>query len=136
VSYSTVDRDDTPVLYVSRPDALPDGPKEAFAELEGKLGALRGRKFYGAFYPATGDYRACVERTPEDDPAQLDLQEDVLPGGRYLKETLKGEPPQLYGRIGPAFEAMLAAAEGDESRPSLEFYRRHDEVVLLLPTRG
>ena len=136
MSYSAVEREETPVLYVSRRDSFPDGPRQAFDELEAKLGSLRGRKFYGAFYAAADEYRACVERTAHDDPARLRLRKGVLPGGPYVKETLKGEPPDLYARIGPAFDAMVNAADVDTSRPALEFYRRHDEVVLLLPIRG
>jgi hypothetical protein len=51
-----------------------------------------------------------------DDPAALGLESGRLPGGRYLRTRLRGEPRQL-----------------DESSPSIEFYRRHDEIDLLLP---
>ena len=49
---------------------------------------------------------------------------------------LSGEPPELYGRIGPTFEALIARTAPDESRPSIEFYRRFDEIDLLLPLPG
>ena len=39
----------------------------------------------------------------------------------------------LYERIGPTFEELLKEATPDETRPSIEFYRRHDEIDLLLP---
>jgi DNA gyrase inhibitor GyrI len=93
---------------------------------------LRGRKFFGAFYPATGEYRACVQ-AEEGDPAALGLESGRLPGGRYLRTRLRGEPLQVYERIGPIFEALVQTARRDESRPSIEFYRRHDEIDLLLP---
>jgi hypothetical protein len=57
----------------------------------------------------------------------------MLPGGRYLRTRLRGEPPELYARIGPTFDKLVGLAAADESRPSIEFYRRHDEVDLLLP---
>jgi hypothetical protein len=31
------------------------------------------------------------------------------------------------------FEELMKHASSDETRPSIEFYRRHDEIDLLLP---
>ena len=40
----------------------------------------------------------------------------------------------MFGRrIGLAFDVLSSSAEPDRSRPSIEFYRRRDEVDLLLP---
>jgi hypothetical protein len=33
----------------------------SWAELEETVGSLRGRKFYGAFDDASGEYRVCVQ---------------------------------------------------------------------------
>jgi hypothetical protein len=49
---------------------------------------------------------------------------------------LRGEPPDLYTRITPAFSELATAAERDVDRPSIEFYRRRNEIDLLLPVRG
>jgi hypothetical protein len=38
-----------------------------------------------------------------------------------------------YARIGPTFDELTREAKPDTSRPSLEHYRRHDEIHLLLP---
>jgi hypothetical protein len=46
---------------------------------------------------------------------------------------LRGEPPQVYERIAPTFEALAKTTRSDESRPSIEHYRRRDEIDLLLP---
>jgi hypothetical protein len=46
---------------------------------------------------------------------------------------LQGEPPEVYERIGPTFAALARAARPDPTRPSIEFYRRRDEIDLLLP---
>jgi DNA gyrase inhibitor GyrI len=62
-----------------------------------------------------------------------DLENGSLPGGRYLRARLRGEPPGLYERIKPTFDELIRQAKPDETRPSLEHYRRHDEVDLLLP---
>jgi hypothetical protein len=55
------------------------------------------------------------------------------PGGRYLRARLRGDPPAVYARIGPTFDDLVQAHKPDESRSSLEHYRRHDEIDLLLP---
>jgi len=94
---------------------------------------LRGRKFFGAFDPSTREYRVCVQVREGDDPAALGLESGTLPGGRYLRARLRGEPPEVYERIGPTFAALVKAARADETRPSIEFYRHRDEIDLLLP---
>ena len=126
-----VDRPEIEVLFLRTEDE-PNAIGRAWERLEATTG-LRGRKFFGAFYPATGEYRACVQAQEGDDPAALGLESGRLPGGRYLRTRLHGEPPQVYERIGPTFEALVQTTRPDESRPSIEHYRRRDEIDLLLP---
>jgi len=134
VESTPVERDEIAVMFIRTPDdVMAFGP--AFERLEQLVG-LRGRKYYGAFYPREKEYRACVEVKEGDDPQALGLESGTLPGGHYLRARLSGEPPELYGRIGPTFEALIAENAPDESRPSIEFYRRFDEVDLLLPVPG
>ena len=129
-----VEREEIAVMFIRTPDdVMAFGP--AFERLEQLVG-LRGRKYYGAFYPREKEYRACVELQEGDDPQALGLERGTLQGGRYLRTRLRGEPPELYGRIGPTFEALIGQTAPDESRPSIEFYRRHDEIDLLLPVPG
>jgi hypothetical protein len=131
VEATPVEREEVEVMFIRTPDDVEAfGP--AFERLEGLVG-LRGRKYYGAFYPREKEYRACVEVKQGDDAEALGLEHGTLPGGRYLRTRLSGEPPELYDRIGPTFEALIAQTPPDESRPSIEFYRRFDEIDLLLP---
>ena len=116
--------------FVRVPDGL-EHIRRAWDELEAVV-ALRGRHFYGAFDPVAKDYRACVE-VGEGDGLTPGLESGTLPGGRYLRARLRGEPPGIYERIGPTFEELIRQAKPDETRPSLEHYRRHDEIDLLLP---
>jgi hypothetical protein len=126
-----VERDEVTVMFIRTADDVSlFGP--AWARLEELVGT-RGRKFYGAFYPREKEYRACVVSQEDDDPQALGLENGTLPGGRYLRARLHGEPPAVYGQIGPTFEALAATTRPDESRPSLEYYRRRDEIDLLLP---
>ena len=131
---TTVEREEVVVMFITTPDDVEAfGP--AFQRLEELVG-LRGRKYYGAFYPREKEYRACVQVKAGDDPEALGLERGTLPGGRYLRTRLSGEPPELYGRIGPTFDALISQTAPDESRPSIEFYRRFDEIDLLLPVPG
>lgn len=116
--------------FVRVPDGL-EHIRRAWNQLEAVV-ALRGRHFYGAFDPVVEDYRACVE-VREGDELVPDLQSGKFPGGRYLRARLRGVPPALYERIGPTFDDLTRHEKPDETRPSLEHYRRHDEIDLLLP---
>ena len=126
-----VEREAIAVMFIrTADDPVAFGP--AFQRLEELVGT-RGRKFYGAFYPREREYRACVVTKDGDDAETLGLEQGALPGGRYLRARLQGEPPGLYERIAPTFDELVKQSPPDETRPSLEFYRRHDELELLLP---
>ena len=126
-----VERPDIDVMFLRTADEVA-AMRRGWERLEELVG-LRGRSFFGAFYPRTREYRICARVEEGDDPAALGLEPGSLPGGRFLRARLRGEPPQVYDRIGPTFQALLEAAESDDSRPSIEHYRRHDEIDLLLP---
>ena len=128
-----VERDEIAVQYVAVPDGI-EGIRRAWDELETTVGSLRGRHFYGAFYPATDEYRACVQ-VREADELVPGLASGTLPGGRYARVRLSGDPPGIYERIGPTFDELAAQNDADPERPGLEHYRRHDEIDLLLPLR-
>ena len=126
-----VERSEVEVMFLRTEDE-PAAMEHGWERLEAAAG-LRGRKFFGAFYPATGEYRVCVQVQEGDDPDALGLESGRLPGGRYLRTRLHGEPPQVYERIAPTFAALVKMTRPDETRPSIEFYRRRDEIDLLLP---
>jgi hypothetical protein len=128
--FAEVEREEIAVQFVRVPDGL-DEIARAWNELEAVV-ALRGRHFFGAYDPVADDYRACVE-IREGDPVAPSLESGSLPGGRYLRARLRGAPPGIYERIKPTFDELRRQAQPDESRPSLEHYRRHDEIDLLLP---
>ena len=126
-----VEREDVDVMFIRiRDDVAEMGP--AWQRLEELVGT-RGRKFFGAFFPVTKEYHVCVRMQEGDDPDALGLATGTLPGGRYLRTRIRGEPPALYERIAPTFEEFLKRGPSHQTRPSIEFYRRHDEIDLLLP---
>jgi Integron-associated effector binding protein len=128
--FSQVAREEIAVQFVRVPDGL-EHIRRAWDELEAVV-SLRGRHFYGAFDPVANDYRACVE-VRDGDHLVPGLENGTLPGGRYLRARLHGEPPGVYERIGQTFDELTREAKPDLSRPSLEHYKRRDEIDLLLP---
>ena len=128
--FAEIERDEIAVQFVRVPDGL-EHIRRAWNELESVVD-LRGRHFYGAFDPVANDYRACVEVRAEDE-LMPGLENGTLAGGRYLRARLRGEPPGVYERIGPTFGKLTQHTKPDLSRSSLEHYRRHDEIDLLLP---
>jgi hypothetical protein len=110
----------------------PEDIQNGWARLE-DLVSTKGRKFYGALDQPTGEYWVCVELKEGDDPDALGLETGVLPGGRYLRARLRGEPPAVYGRIGPMFNELESVTSPDPTRPEIEFYRQRDEIDLLVP---
>jgi hypothetical protein len=113
-----------------------DEPKaiaRGWSELEQALGSLRGRKFYGVFDAPLREYRVCVESRAGDDGRALGLEAGRLPGGRYACVRPRGEPPEVYERIAPTFEALSRRDDADDTRPGIEFDRRRDVIDLLLP---
>jgi hypothetical protein len=131
-----VEREDTPVMFVGAeadPQVVSGAAQRAFSELESRLGSLRGRRFFGLFNPALSQYLACVQLKDGDDADALGLQQTVIPGGAYLRATITGQPPGVYAQIGPAFEELEKHQPPDATRPLIEFYRRHNEIDLLVP---
>lgn len=120
-----------PMMYIVA-EGGPAGAREAFTKLEGKLPSLRGRKFYGTYNVATGEYRACVAREPDDDPQRLGLATGVIQGGLYFREKMKNWASRT-DEIGKTFMVMAERQRVDKNRPSVEFYRSQDELILLLP---
>jgi hypothetical protein len=130
-SASVVLRNEVRVMFL-RTRNLPQDIGRGWARLEELVGT-RGRKFYGALDLPTGEYRVCVEVRAGDDAVALGLEAGILPGGRYLRARLVGEPPAIYDRIGPAFNQLERVVPPDPTRPEIEFYRKRDEIDLLLP---
>ena len=128
--FDEIEREEIAVQFVRAEDGIP-GIRQAWDALEAVVD-LRGRHFYGAFYPGENEYCACVE-VRDGDELLPGLESGTLPGGRYLRARLQGEPPAVYERIGPTFDELAREQARDESRPGLEHYRRRDEIDLLLP---
>lgn len=102
---------------------------------EDKVG-LRGRRMYAAAYVSAGTYMTCTPVRAGDDPQALGLEVGELPGGWFRRGRLRGDPPDLYASIAPGFEELEAMSLVDQTRPLIEFYKRHNEIELWVPTSG
>lgn len=127
---SEVRREPVEVMFLEVADTQ-TGITEGWQRLEGLLGDLRGRRFFGTVQSHL--YRVCVQQRDEDHAARLGLASGRIPGGRYLRLRLRGEPPALYQRIAPAAGRLEAASPRDGTRPIIEHYRRRDEIDVLTP---
>ena len=83
-----------------------------------------------------GTYRLCTERLPRDIDNPLGLDATTIPGGRYLRLRLIGDPPGVYAQIEAAFDELFEHADHDPTRPLIEFYRREGEVDCLVPVNA
>jgi len=128
VRNDVIGRDDVPVLEHTVADEL-TAMREAWDWFENLVG-LKGRKMFARVDESAGTYTVCTPLLPAD---SFDLAVGVLPGGRYRRTVLEGEPPGLYGQIGPAVEELKALGPWDSSRPLVEFYRRHTAIELWVP---
>jgi hypothetical protein len=133
MTFQRVVQDDIQVMYTAEAGDPGDVAHVAFQRLESALDSLRGRRMYGLYFPDAGEYWASTALLEGDDPEALGFERGAIPGGSYLRARLRGELEELYPRIPTTFSEMVETGEADSSRPSIEFYRRDDEVVLLLP---
>jgi hypothetical protein len=119
------------VMYVEAEGGL-SGIRQSWEKLESKLSSLKGRKFYGTYNYADKVYRACVAINSEKEPEALNLATWIIPGGKFLREKIVGwsSRPEIMGET---FESMAQERDPDPTRPSIEFYKSQNEVILLLP---
>jgi hypothetical protein len=97
------------------------------------LVGLKGRKMYARADERRHSYTVCTPIKEHDDPIALGLATGTIPGGRYLRGRLAGEPPFIYEHIVPGMWELRQRVEMDASRPLIEFYRRRDQIDLWVP---
>ncbi len=113
------------------------GAGAAFDRLEERMESLRRRKMYGVFYP--GDpcrYFACL-RLETDISDDLGFERAMVPGGLFGRRLIHdwkskiSELPQLFDWLHADLNGVGYVT--DLSRPCIEFYRRLDELVIMVP---
>jgi hypothetical protein len=105
---------------------------DAFTRLE-EVVPLKGNRFYATFDPKTMEYRACVALRDGESGSTYGLPEFTLECGAYASAKLEGEFEDIVRQIAPTFDKLRRDHSVDERRRSIEFYKRHTEVILYLP---
>ena len=130
-----VTRADIPALSLDVPLDLSQ-VQRAWPTFEASLDSLRGRRMMGLVFNRQTVYRLATSKLMRDSGHSYNLDETVVPGGDYLRLTIIGAAPEVYSRIGAAFDQLLAQADHDPDRPLIEFYRREGEFDCLVPVRS
>ena len=107
---------------------------DAFARLE-QVVPLKGNRFYATFDPTTLEYRACVALRAGEQGSTYGLPEFTLEAGPYASAKLKGAFADIVRLIAPTFDRLRSEHKVDVQRRSIEFYKRHTEIILYLPIR-
>ena len=126
-------------FHVARVQALggPEGAPEAFMRLEERLESLRGSRMYGILYPGEPTaYYACL-RLDDDHSEDLGFERAEVPGGLYGRKLVRdwdnkiSKLPEFFDQL--QADLLEAGFLRDPTRPLLEFYRRSDELLIMVP---
>ncbi len=105
--------------------------------LEERMESLRGSKMYGLLYPGEPPaYYACL-RLDGDQADDLGFDHAEVPGGRYGRKLVRdwenklSELPGIFDHL--RTDLVEAGFLVDVTRPSLEFYRRSNELLIMVP---
>lgn len=115
----------------------PEGAREAFMRLEKRMDSLRGSRMYGLLYPGEPvTYYACL-RLEDDHSDDLGFDRAEVPGGLYGRRLVRdwgdkiSELPEIFDHL--QADLLNAGFLHDATRPSLEFYRRSNELLIMMP---
>ena len=92
-------REPTPIMFRRVADDH-ETIRKAWQSFETAVG-LKGRKFFGVFDASIDEYWVCVKLKDSDDAEALDAEIGEIPGGRYLRARLEGEPPACTSAFPP-----------------------------------
>jgi hypothetical protein len=134
-SVTSLHREDVPIMYLDVAFDV-EAIQAGWPAFESRFTSLRGRRMMAVVIPERMVYRLATVMRDEDDPDALDLSMGVLPGGPYLRLSLRGDERRVHRDIGPAFEELRGMGEYDPARPYVEVYLSPREVDCLLPVVG
>jgi predicted transcriptional regulator YdeE len=121
-------------LVVCRADEFPAGIKESWERLESKLASLKGRKFYGLTFWEDDHlvYYAGLQPADEAEIRDLGFPTMTLKGGKYARVKLT-DWNNHTNEIVAIFDQLMKEYKKDPSGPTVEFYRSHTELHLMIP---
>jgi hypothetical protein len=121
-------------LIVCRATEFPAGIKDSWERLESKLTSLKGRKFYGLTYFENGQlvYYAGLQPLDDGEIQAFGCPTMTLKGGKYARVKLM-DWNNHADEIGPIFDELMEEYQKDSGGPTVEFYRSHTELHLMIP---
>lgn len=120
-------------LLVCQAKSFPDGIREAWQTLEGRLGSRRGRKFYGVTEPGERGlvYFAGVEPLDQGEVDSLGFPVHRIEAGRFARVKLLDWPTRI-DQIPRIFEELFETHTPHPSHRALEYYRSQKELHLMM----
>ncbi len=112
-----------------------ESQKKAWSKFEEKFPSLTGRKMYGLDYVPSKVYRVCSLVLKSDDEETFGLNRFTFEGGTYMRLRLKFNLPELYEKIGPAYDFLLSQYEEIVlwSLPFIEHYKAENVLDIFIP---
>lgn len=109
--------------------------QKAWPEFEARFPSLIGRKMFGLDYGDKKVYRVCSLVLDCDEGENYGLSRFEFEGGEYMKLRLKFDPPELYDKIGPAYELLFGKFKEsiNWSLPFIEQYKAHNILDIMVP---
>ena len=121
-------------LYIEIPNDI-DNQKKAWPTFEARFPSLTGRKMYGLDYGESILYRVCTLVLESDHGELFGFDQFEFEGGTYIRLRLKFDPPELYEKIGPAYQLLIGHYEEDInwSFPFIEHYKAKNILDIMIP---
>ncbi|MFV8314793.1 hypothetical protein ACNM7U_09740 [Aerococcus viridans] len=121
-------------LYIEIPNDI-DNQKKAWPTFEARFPSLTGRKMYGLDYGESKLYRVCTLVLESDHGELFGFDQFEFEGGTYIRLRLKFDPPELYEKIGPAYQLLIGHYEEDInwSFPFIEYYKAKNILDIMIP---
>jgi DNA gyrase inhibitor GyrI len=130
---------DEDAFDVARVEAVggPPGAAAAFDHLESTMPTLRGQKMYGVLYLGDPDRYFAGLRLDDEASPHNGLERATIPGGLYGRRLVRDwntkipELPEIFDAL--TADLTSAGYLVDRTRPLIEYYRRVDELVIMVP---
>lgn len=124
-------------LYLEVPNYI-ESQKNAWPKFEDHFPSLRGRKMYGLDYGESKVYRVCSLVLENDEGKNFGLKQFKFEGGTYMRLRLKFDPPELFEKIGPAYDFLISKYEEsiEWSLPMIEHYKAKNILDIMIPVKN
>lgn len=124
-------------LYMEVPNDIAN-QKNAWPKFEDYFPSLVGRKMYGLDYDESKVYRVCSLVLKNDYGENFGLKQFEFEGGTYVRLRLKFDPPDLFEKIGPAYDFLINKYEEsiEWSLPMIEHYKANNILDIMIPVEN